>query len=132
MPAPQRENLQQLVDSMTATLADGVGERIGGDAAAGRALIDQGPFLAADALKAKLVDRLAYRDEFETELDRRTGKATRYSLADYAATLRPPEDAPQIALVHGLGPIQLAADGSPFGDWMSGTGCGRSRCRARD
>jgi protease-4 len=116
MPAPQRENLQQLVDSMTATLADGVGERIGGDAAAGRALIDQGPFLAADALKAKLVDRLAYRDEFEAELDRRTSKAVRYSLADYAATLRPPEDAPQIALVHGLGPIQLAADGSPFGD----------------
>jgi protease-4 len=115
MPAPQRENLQQLVNSMTAALADGVAARIGGDAAAGRALIDQGPFLAADALKAKLVDRLAYRDEFETELDRRTGKAARYRLADYAATLQPPDNATQIALIHGLGPIQLASDGSPLG-----------------
>jgi protease IV len=116
MPAPQRENLQQLVNSMTTSLADGVAARIGGDEEAARSLIDQGPFLAADALKAKLVDRLAYRDEFEAELDRRAGGATHYALADYASTVHPPEDATEIALVHGLGPIQLAADGSALGD----------------
>jgi protease-4 len=116
MPAPQRENLQQLVNSMSTALAQAVAARIGGDEEAARALIDQGPFLAADALKAKLVDRLAYRDEFETELDRRAAGAKRYALADYAAMVKPPKDAPQIALIHGLGPIQLAADGSPFGD----------------
>jgi len=115
MPAPQRENLQQLVNSMTTALADGVAARIGGDEEAARSLIDRGPFLAADALKAKLVDRLAYRDEFETELDRRSGNAKRYSLADYATMIKPPEDATEIALVHGLGPIQLAADGSALG-----------------
>jgi protease-4 len=116
MPAPQRENLQQLVNSMSTALAQAVAARIGGDEEAARALIDQGPFLAADALKAKLVDRLAYRDEFETELDRRAAGAKRYALADYAAMVKPPKDATQIALIHGLGPIQLAADGSPFGD----------------
>jgi protease-4 len=116
MPSPQRENLQQLVNSMTASLAKGVADRIGGDEAAARALIDQGPFLAADALKDKLVDRLAYRDEFEKELDRRSNGATRYRLADYAATMKPPKDATEIALVHGLGPIQLSADGSALGD----------------
>jgi protease-4 len=116
MPAPQRENMQQLVNSMLEALADSVATRIGGDAQAARALIDRGPFLAADALKAKLVDRLAYRDEFEAELDRRSGDAKRYALADYAAMIQPPEDAAEMALVHGLGPIQLAADGSAFGD----------------
>jgi len=116
MPAPQRENMQQLVNSMLATLADGVAARIGGDAQTARALIDRGPFLASDALKAKLVDRLAYRDEFEAELDRRSGDAKRYALADYAAMVQPPEDATEMALVHGLGPIQLAADGKAFGD----------------
>jgi protease-4 len=116
MPAPQRENMQQLVNSMLASLADSVAARIGGDAEAARALIDRGPFLASDALKAKLVDRLAYRDEFEAELDRRSGDAKRYALADYATMIEPPEDATEMALVHGLGPIQLAADGGAFGD----------------
>jgi protease-4 len=116
MPAPQRENLQQLVNSMLASLAEGVAARIGGDADAARALIDRGPFLAPDALKAKLVDRLAYRDEFEAELDRRSGEAKRYALADYAAMSHPPEDATEMALVHGLGPIQLAADGGALRD----------------
>jgi protease-4 len=116
MPSPQRENLQQLVNSMTASLAKGVADRVGGDEAAARALIDQGPFLAADALKDKLVDRLAYRDEFEKELDRRSNGATRYKLVDYAAAMQPPKDATEIALVHGLGPIQLSADGGTLGD----------------
>lgn len=116
MPAPQRENLQQLINSMSTALAQAVAARIGGDEEAARALIDQGPFLAADALKAKLVDRLAYRDEFEAELDRRAGGATHYTLANYAAMTKPPKDAPQIALVRGLGPIQLAADGGTLGD----------------
>lgn len=118
MPAPQRENMQRLVDSMTASLADGIAVRTAGDSTAARALIDRGPFLAQDALAAKLVDRLGYRDEFEAEVDRRSGDAARYALADYAATLEPAQDAATIALVHGLGPIQLADDGGAFGDFV--------------
>jgi protease-4 len=116
MPAPQRENLQRLVGSMAESLADGVAARTGGDTAAARALIDRGPFLAPDALAAKLVDRLGYRDEFEAEVDRRGVGAARYALADYAAALEPAQGAATIALVHGLGPIQLGGGAGAFGD----------------
>jgi protease-4 len=110
MPPPVRENYQRLADSWVQQIADGIaqGRRI--DAAAARALIDRGPFLAEEALTEKLVDRLGYWDEVEAAVDDRTDTDTQQlSVADYAASLSPPADAPRIALVYGLGPVQLTS-----------------------
>src|SRR4029453_9951901 len=82
-----------------------------------RALIDRGPFLADEALKEKLVDKLGYWDEFQQAVDERANagpeksgdKTARLKLLDYAADAAPPADAVRIALVYGLGPVLLTA-----------------------
>jgi protease IV len=113
MPQPVRENYQRLVDSWVQQIADGIalGRKL--DPAAARALIDRGPFLADEALKEKLVDHLGYWDEVVKAVDEHAkagpetanAKAERMSLANYAASLAPPANAPRIALVYGLGPV---------------------------
>lgn len=122
MPEPLRENLQRLVDSLVAQIADAIAARLGGDAVAARALIDRGPFLPADALAAKLVDRLGYWDEFESEADSLSQAAEHYDLADYARGLDPAADAVKIAIVYGLGPVMLGeSDQDPLLDqWTMG------------
>lgn len=42
-----------------------------------KALIDDGPYLAERALKAKLVDAVEYRDEFLKEIEKRYGKSAK-------------------------------------------------------
>ncbi len=117
MPQPVRENYQRLADAWVQQMAEGIAQGRKIDAAAARALIDRGPFLAEEALKERLVDRLGYFDEVEDGLKERTeggveeggAKTERMALADYAASLSPPADAARIALVYGLGPVQLTA-----------------------
>ena len=111
MPAPIRENLQRLLDSWLDQVAQGMAERGKFDAAAARGLIDRGPFLAAQAKTEKLVDRLGYWDEVKQAVNDRVGKdAAWFSLRDYAASLTPADDAARIAVVYGLGPVQLATN----------------------
>jgi protease-4 len=126
MPQPVRENYQKLVDSWVQQVADGIAQGRKLEPAAAQALIDRGPFLADEALKEKLVDKLGYWDEFEKAADDRTQpgpesgstKTERMRLANYATDLVPPVDAPRIALVYGLGPVLLTAHKSSplFGD----------------
>ena len=128
MPAPVRQNLQRLVDSWIEQLAGGIVEGRKLEPAAARALIDRGPFMAAEAQREKLVDRLGYWDEIATAVETSAGAGVEAAagedhgptaeylpLSDYAGGLQPAEDAPRIALVYGLGPVQLAdGDGDPF------------------
>jgi protease-4 len=118
MPAPQRENMQGLVESWIAQVARGIGEGRRMAAADVRALIDRGPLQANEAVQAKLVDKLGYRDEAETAVENRVGGAEALSLADYARALpEPPGGAPRIALVYGIGPIQPGGDDeTPLGN----------------
>ena len=80
-----------------------------------RALIDSGPFMASEALDARLVDALGYRDEVYAAVRRRPGPDAhllflgRYQrarvLAERTRTLpRPGEDA--VALIYATGPIR--------------------------
>jgi protease IV len=117
MPPPVRENYQRLVDSWVQQIADGIAQGRKLEPAAARALIDRGPFLADEALKEKLVDKLGYWDELQKAVDERASagpeksgdKIARMKLIDYAGDLAPPANAPRIALVHGLGPVLLTA-----------------------
>ena len=124
MPQPVRENYQKLVDSWVDQIAGGIAEGRKLDVAAARALIDRGPFEAAEAQKEKLVDHLGYWDEVDKAVDDRFGQdVARMSVANYAGSLVPPADAPRIALVYGLGPVQLS-QGAPnplFGEVSMGS-----------
>lgn len=125
MPEPVRENLQRLVDSWVRQIASGIAAERKIEEQAARAFIDRGPFLAHEAKAIGLVDRLGYWDEVETTSFARAGLgATGMRIRDYIEALPPPpENAPRIAIVYGLGPVQLETgqDDSPFGPVVMGS-----------
>jgi protease IV len=118
-----REALEALADSVIAQIADGIaaGRGLGGDAV--RALIDRGPFMANEALDAGLVDGLSYFDEVAEQALTRAGPgAGDVGLTRYLLALGPPpQDAPVVALIHGVGRIQRGeSDYGPAGGWVMG------------
>ncbi len=58
----QRQVLDEILDHHHRRLVEGLAARLGGEEPA-RAAVDAGPYTARRALEARLVDRLAYRDE---------------------------------------------------------------------
>jgi protease-4 len=82
-----------------------------------KSLIDQAPIHAQEGLKARLVDRLEYEDEFTERVKNYGGSVHR--VVDYANYARPKLLAnlsgDQIAVIYGDGEIQRTGEGfSPF------------------
>ncbi|HEV7734998.1 MAG TPA: signal peptide peptidase SppA [Candidatus Binatia bacterium] len=73
-----------------------------------RALIDGGPLSAEQALEAKLLDGLAYRDEAWTKLEEKLGEEpVRLSALRYLQRVRPRHgDGEKIALIYGVGGVR--------------------------
>src|SRR5215467_11820243 len=118
--APAREALEQLASSLTGQLTAAVAERLSVPPAQARELIDNGPYVAQEALELRLVDALGYRDEVYGEIRKSAGPGAhllylgRYhrsrALAERARRLpEPMED--MIALVHASGPIRRGRSG---------------------
>jgi protease-4 len=80
-----------------------------------RQLIDEGPFLAEDALSSGLVDSLLYRDEVEEKVGLGNDETTDFD--DYVRSLRPKfsfSTRPRIAVIYAVGTI--ASGEAPSGD----------------
>ncbi|MCE2487394.1 MAG: S49 family peptidase, partial [Desulfurellaceae bacterium] len=105
---PHKEAVQGLMESQFGQLVDGIAESRSLDQDTVRALMSSGPFLAQDALQAKLVDGLAYRDEVHQTLAERIGQeAERLSLFIYLDRAgRPHTEGDTIALIYGVGTVQ--------------------------
>jgi protease IV len=121
MTEPHRESITRIVESVTGQLVAGIADGRRLDPAKVRELIDQGPFIGAEALEAGLVDGLVYRDEVYGEVKSAAGDdshllyVSRYAKA--AAVRKLPQPAADgIALVHGTGQIRTGRSGrSPLG-----------------
>jgi protease IV len=116
-------------EEMSSRLVTSIGEQIVAGVAAGRdrterevrELIDRGPLLAAEALDAGLVDRLAYRDEVYDDVRDEVRQAAghepllryvgRYNRSHSLARRLPRPKQDVIALIHGQGPIRLGRTG---------------------
>jgi protease-4 len=117
---PSREANERLAASITEQLTAAIAGRRGIDAQQARALIDRGPFLAAEALEERLVDALGYRDEVYAWVRKRAGRdATLQYLARYrrshmlarrVRTLPNPKER-YVALIHASGPIRSGRSG---------------------
>ncbi len=120
LPAPQRENLQQLLDSWLGQVARDIAAARGGDEGAVRAAIDSAPHSAAAALDQGLVDQLGYWDEVSAAVMSEAGDEAEFlPLMTYAQAHDPlPTPGPTVALIYGLGPVVLANsdDDGVFGD----------------
>jgi protease-4 len=125
MPAPQRANMQALVDSWTGQLADAIAKGRHIDPALARQLIDRGPYGAAAAKAAGLIDATRYWDEAVSAAMKHAGSGAKtFALADYVAALpAPPKGAPRIAVIYGVGDVVLGkGDNSPlFGNLSMGS-----------
>jgi protease IV len=112
---PAREALQRMAASFVEQIAEAVAGRLAVPAGEARALIDRGPFGAGEALDARLVNALGYRDEVYAAVREAAGDQAcllflgRYArsrmLAERTRRLpHPGEDV--IALLHATGPIR--------------------------
>src|SRR5712691_1983598 len=72
---PAREATERLTASITEQITEAIAARRQIAADEARALIDQGPFLAAQALEAGLVDALGYRDEVFASVRKQAGQS---------------------------------------------------------
>jgi protease-4 len=72
-----REMATRLAESGMEQIVDGIATARGLPPARVRELVDQGPFLAAKAVEAGLVDRLGYRDEVYADVRKRLGEEPR-------------------------------------------------------
>lgn len=72
-----------------------------------KSLIDRGPFLGKEAVDAKLVDGIAYRDEVFAKVKEKGGKDAQFLYLDKYLDRagRPNQKGPVVALIHGLGPV---------------------------
>jgi len=117
---PAREALEQLASSLTGQLTAAVAERLSVPPAQARELIDNGPYVAQEALELRLVDALGYRDEVYDEVRKSAGAGAhllylgRYhrsrALAERARKLPDPTQE-VIALIHASGPIRRGRSG---------------------
>jgi protease-4 len=107
MTAPQREEVESLLGSVSEQVVRGIAEARGLKEDEVRSLIDRGPFFADDAKAAKLVDRIGYRDEAVARARERAGSgAELVSAARYLDGAGKPHDSgPKIALIYGTGLI---------------------------
>jgi protease-4 len=105
--AAQREATEALVASMFGQLVRGIarGRRLAEREV--RALADRGPLSAPEALSARLVDGLGYRDDVEGRAKKKASPSRLLSLSSYlerAGTLHRRGKA--IALIYGVGDVQ--------------------------
>lgn len=110
LPQPQRENLQQLLESWLAQIARDIAAARGEGEGAVRAAIDSAPLPSDAAVERGLVDRLGYWDEVNDAVLAEAGEnAELLPLASYAEAHDPlPTPGPTVALIYGVGPVVLA------------------------
>jgi protease-4 len=118
MPAPLRQNLQQLTDSWLMQVVDGIAASRKKDAGIVRRWIDNAPWSAAAAKQEGMVDELAYWDQAAAATYGVLGEDASVDIADYAAQI-PDLSAtvPRVALIRGNGPVILGdSETDPFGE----------------
>ena len=117
---PAREALEQLASSLTGQITEAVAERLAVSPAQARMLIDNGPYIAEEAVQLRLVDALGYRDEVYDDVRKSAGPdahllyLARYqrsrALAERARKL-PERGGDMIALIYAAGPIRRGRSG---------------------
>ncbi|HIJ64654.1 MAG TPA: signal peptide peptidase SppA [Candidatus Hydrogenedentes bacterium] len=104
---PHKEALEKVMESQFTQIVRGIAAARGLTEKEVRALVDRGPFLATEALEAKLVDGLLYRDEVYAAARKEAGHGAEflYLLKYLGRVGRPHVKGDTIALIHGAGAI---------------------------
>jgi protease-4 len=110
---PHREAVMRIMESQFNQIVKGISIARKLSEEQVRSLVDNGPFLGKQAVDAKLVDGLAYRDEVYEQIKKRAGKkAEVLPLATYRKRAGSPyEKGTTIALIYGTGGIMRGKSG---------------------
>ena len=109
---PHREAVTRVMESQFGQMVKGISEARKFSEAEVRSLIDEGPFVGQDAVDAKLIDGLAYRDEVYDRIREKAGTKEFFPLAQYRKRVRGPyEKGTTIALIYGVGGIERGKSG---------------------
>jgi protease IV len=123
--AAHREALAKVMDSQFGQMVRGVAAARKLTETQVRGIFDRGPYLGQEAVKAGLVDGLAYRDEVYDRVGKRAGGDPSYlKLATYLERAgRPHEKGDTVALIFGVGGVQRGRSGSAsvFGEETMGS-----------
>jgi len=105
--APHKEALEKVLNSWFGQLRDGISTARQIPADQFQSLVDKGPYLGKEALDAKLVDGLAYRDEVYDQAKKKGGGDVEFLyLKKYLERAgRPHDKGKTIALVYGSGGV---------------------------
>jgi len=112
--AGQREEDEALATSMFEQITNAAAAHRHLDPAAIRAIVDRAPLTAADGLKAHLLDRLEYEDQFDDRVKHYRGE--HHELVNYDSYARPRmsplgHSGGKIAVIYGVGAIQRGQGG---------------------
>ena len=109
---PHREAMRVLMDSQFAQIAAGIAKGRSLSDAQVKSLFDAGPYLGAQAVDAKLVDGLLYRDEVYAKVRSKADDAKLLYLDKYLERAgRPHVKGAKIALIYGVGAVQRGNGG---------------------
>ncbi|HEY7515493.1 MAG TPA: signal peptide peptidase SppA [Vicinamibacteria bacterium] len=112
MTAAHREATGKVLSSVFGQVVKGIaeGRKMGEDEV--RVLFDKGPYLGKEAVDAKLVDGLAYRDEVYEKAKSKAGKdAKLLFLSHYLERAgKPHEKGKTVALIYGVGGVSRGQD----------------------
>jgi protease-4 len=105
--AAHKEATEKIMESQFGQIVTGIAQARKMSTNDVRALIDRGPFLADEALQAKLVDKLAYRDAAYDDIQKQAGPhAKLLYLSKYLDRAGSPYDeGATVALIYGVGDI---------------------------
>lgn len=113
MSPANREESTALINGFYGQMVDGIAQTRSIDAQTVKGIIDKGPQIAADALEAKLIDHIGYRDQFEDMLKTASSNATEVELNRYLGMPRASTMASggkRIAVIHAVGDISRGDD----------------------
>jgi protease-4 len=110
---PHREAMETLMQSQFGQIVRGIATARKLSEADVRKTFDQGPFLGQQAVDAKLVDGLLYRDEVYAQAKAKAGGSAKllYLDAYLDRAGRPHASGKKIALVYGVGAVQRGSGG---------------------
>ena len=110
---PHREAVTRVMESQFGQMVRGIAEARKLSEEQVRLLIDDGPFIGQDAVDAKLVDGLAYRDEVYDRIKEKAGAKTEFlAIGEYRKrTGGLNEKGTTVALIYGVGGIERGKSG---------------------
>jgi len=110
---PHREAMTKLIQSQFGQMVGGIAKGRGLTESQVRVVFDDGPYLGQQAVDAKLVDGLLYRDEVYEKVRAKAGdEAKLLYLAKYLERAgRPHDKGSKFALIYGVGAVQRGTGG---------------------